>query len=78
MRIAIKIETKRVLEEKAVVAEGATTTRPCSKRRNLLEAVRRKKKIVKVMNRKLASKNSRKQLKPCALTEVHPCTPLTT
>ena len=63
MRSATGRETKRVLVEKAVVVEGAAVARPCSKRKNLLEAVRRKKEMVRVMKgikKKPASKNSRK------------------
>jgi hypothetical protein len=69
-----------VLAGRAVAAEEAVVARTLSKKRNLPEAMRRRKVMTRVMEemkKKPVSKNSRKQLKPCALTEVRPCTPLT-
>ena len=42
-------ETKRLLVEKAMVIEGPTAARPHNKRKYLLEAVRRKKEMMRVM-----------------------------
>jgi hypothetical protein len=73
-------ETKKVLAGRAEAAEEAAVTRFPSIKRNLLVVVRRKKvmmKVMKGMKRKPVSKSSRKPLRPCALTEVHLCTPLT-
>ena len=53
---------------------------PFKTKENLPGAERRKFAMMRVMEgmkRKLASMNSRRPLMPCALTGVHPCTPLT-
>jgi hypothetical protein len=71
--------------EKAAVGKAATTrkdamARSRSRTIGLPGAVRRKTKMTVTveMVKRQASRSSREQLKPCALTEVPPCTPLTT
>jgi hypothetical protein len=68
------------LAREVVVVEEAVTARPSSKRRSLLEAEKRKRMMMEVTRRTTkspVSRNSRRQLRLCALTEVHLCTLLT-
>ena len=60
-----------------MVVGQATAGRPHSRRKSLLEAVRRKKEIMAVMKgmkKKPASRNFRRALTPYALMEVRLCT----
>jgi hypothetical protein len=81
MKSATRRKAKTVLGDlarRAVVAEEAAVARLNSRRRSLLEAATRKR-MMKMMTRmkmNLVNRNSRKQQKPCALTEAHLCTPL--
>jgi hypothetical protein len=83
MKSATRRRVKMVLEGPArsvMVAEEATAARPSSRRRNRLGAVTRKKMTMRMMTRtkmSLVNMSSRKRQKPCALTGVLPCTPLT-
>ena len=69
------------LAKRAMVVEEAVAARPSNRMKNLLEAARRKGKMMEVKKKRTTESpvntNSRRQLRPCALMEEHLCTPLT-
>ena len=72
-------EIKKAAEGKAAATRKDAAARPHRRTTSPTGAMKRKKKR-KVMGEMVkipASMSSKEQLKPCALTEVPPCTPLT-
>ena len=80
MRSVTRKKVRMALERRVEVVKQVTPARLLGIKENPPEVVRRKIAMMKVMEgmkRKPVSRSFRRPLTPCALTEVHLCTPLT-